>query len=195
MKASIILADIPWKYNARSNPKTRFGLGMHGYKGMDKPEILALPVADIAADNCALFFWVVPTLIRSDYVPLEIMFECFRAWGFRHVTKAFCWVKVAADGIPRRLPGHYTASNTEDCYLAIKGQMPVDEKMVGQVITAEITGHSRKPAEAQTRIASMYRNVDRVELFARDYKAGWYPMGDAISGQDINAAMGAYAAL
>ncbi len=195
MRASLIAADVAWDYNKGRSPQHKFGRGMTRYPGLSKAQILSLPVPDIAAENCALFFWVVPTQLRRDYIPMEIMGECFRAWGFRWITKAFCWVKVDFTGKPRKLPGHYTASNTEDCFLAIRGKMPVATKMVEQVLISPLAEHSAKPAEAYERMVRMYGDVPRVELFARDQKPGWVALGNQIDGQDIHSAMRAYAAL
>jgi N6-adenosine-specific RNA methylase IME4 len=55
---------------------------------MPVSEIAALPVADLVADDCALFLWATwPTLPDA--------FEVMRAWGFSYRTCAFVWVKTA----------------------------------------------------------------------------------------------------
>lgn len=75
MKYNIILADPPWLYNARNNPQTKFGSGMHIYNGMTTKDLCSLPVSEIADTNCALFLWVTfPRLTDG----LEVM----KAWGF-----------------------------------------------------------------------------------------------------------------
>jgi len=178
----LIACDVAWKYNARNNAKTRFGLGMNRYPGMTWREIMALPVRQIAADDAALFFWVTAPRIRPDYVPLKIMQQCFEAWGFRYVTLAFVWVKVDARGKQRILPGHYGASNVELCFLGIRGQMKVAEKLVPQVIKAPLDEHSRKPAEAQARMLRMFGDVKRLELFATEKKEGWSSWGHDVTG-------------
>lgn len=179
---NIISLDIPWDYPRRNNAATRFGQGMSRYAGMKRPDILALPVADLAADNCALFFWVTAPKIRSNYIPLKIMFECFEAWGFDYKSKAFTWVKVSKDGKARKLPGYYGASNTEDCYLAMRGKLQVFTKMVPQVIFATIGAHSRKPPEALARMVRMFGPWPRVELFATVQRPGWHSWGKALTG-------------
>lgn len=193
MKASIIAIDCPWEYPQRNNPHTKFGKGMHGYPGMTREEIIALPVKDIAAPDCALFFWVVPTQIKRNYIPLQIMFECFEAWEFRLATKAFCWVKLSKSGRILKRPGHYTASNTEDCYIAIRGKMPVVVKMLEQPILTTPQAHSAKPGKALERMRLMYPHGHAVELFARSAREGWACLGNEIDGQSIQESMRAFA--
>lgn len=174
--------DAPWDYNKRLNAQTRFGTGMGKYPGMSKDEILSLRLGEVMADNAALFFWVVAPSLRKNYVPLEIMFECFRAWGFRYVTKAFTWRKIDKTGKQRILPGHYSASNTEDCYLGIRGSLPVRTKLVPQIIDAEIERpHSRKPIEAKRRMKLMFGDVPRVEFFATRTFPGWTSWGNQVA--------------
>lgn len=180
----IISIDVPWDYPRRSNKGTRFGLGMSRYEGMKKEAIYKLPVGDLAATNAALFFWVTAPKIRANYIPLEIMFTCFRRWGFDYKTKAFCWVKLSQKKKQRILPGHYTASNTEDCYLAIRGRLPLLRKLTPQILfTTQVFPHSRKPGEAQARMLEMYGDRPRVELFATEQTPGWVAWGQALTGK------------
>ena len=52
-----------------------------------------LPIADLAADDCALFLWATdPLLPRA--------FELISAWGFEYKTVGFYWVKRT---LPRSL--------------------------------------------------------------------------------------------
>lgn len=82
----IIYADPPWNFENYSelgedrNAKS-------WYDCMSIKELFALPVADLAAPDCALFLWVTdPTLDQG--------IELLRAWGFKYVTVAFQWVKL-----------------------------------------------------------------------------------------------------
>lgn len=184
-KYSIILADCPWNYNKRNNSETRFGIGVHRYPTMTHEELCALPIEPIAADNAALFMWITSPRISPKYVPLEKMFELMRCWGFRYVSKAFTWIKVDKKGNPRYLPGYYTGSNSEDCYLGVRGKMPRVDGGINQVIISQLGQHSRKPAEVRERIVKLYGDVPRVELFATEEVEGWDSIGLAV-GSDIN---------
>lgn len=179
------MIDPPWPYASRKNAKTRFGLGMHRYQPMKIKDILALPVQDIADDDCALFLWVPCPFIKY-------LDPVMTAFGFRTVTKAFTWIKMDKNGKPRTLPGHYTGSNSEDCWLGIRGHMhdKLKTKLVNQVIFSEIGEHSEKPnAEVRARISKMYGDFPKIELFARDQAPGWVSLGNEIDGTDIREAI------
>jgi N6-adenosine-specific RNA methylase IME4 len=151
---------------------------MNRYAGMTCEELCNLPVKDIAADNAALFIWTVPP-------KLEQLFPIISAWGFRYITKAFTWVKLDKKGTPRLLTGYYTGSNTEDCYLAIRGRMPVADKGVRQVVMSQLEAHSKKPDEVRNRIVQLFGDLPRIELFARQKTEGWEALGNEIDGRDL----------
>ena len=82
---NIIYADPPWNYsNNQCHDPTRGG---KVYPLMSQDEIKALPVASIAAPDCALFLW-------ATMPKLQEALDVIAAWGFRYVTCAFTWVKI-----------------------------------------------------------------------------------------------------
>lgn len=81
-------------------------------------------------------------------------------------------------------PGNYTASNTEDVMLFVKGRMPVVEKLVPSVIIHPRMDHSRKPSETRDRIVRACGDLPRIELFARDQAPGWDANGLELDGTD-----------
>jgi N6-adenosine-specific RNA methylase IME4 len=178
-KYNIIYVDFPWLYLPRKNSKTLFGLGMSRYKGMTYEEVIAFcsKIKDIAAPNCALFLWHCPPKYVQ-YPLKDIMDAC----DFRYITKAFTWIKVDKKGIPRLLPGYYTGSNSEDCFLGLKGKMKVQDKGVRQVVVAPLTQHSEKPTEVRDRIVQLFGDLPRIELFARQRVEGWDAFGDQVEG-------------
>ena len=169
----IIYTDPPWWYNKR-RAGTKFGAGASRYERMKTKDIAAMPVGDLAAPNCALFMWGV-----GPRVPDAV--EVMRAWGFRYVTWAFVWVKVAKNGEPRPLTGNYTMSNIEVVYLGIRGRMKRVRKDIRQIYKGPILGnHSEKPPEIRTRIERLFGPQRRVELFARHNIPGWDAWGDQV---------------
>ena len=54
-------------------------------------DIKALPVSELAADDCALFLWITMPMLHEARGVME-------AWGFRYVTCAFTWVKLSQIG-------------------------------------------------------------------------------------------------
>ena len=181
---NIIYADPPWMYNKRNNANTRFGLGLYGhYKPMKTEDICVMPVQDLADKDCALLLW-------CPCPKMGLGLQVMDAWGFRYATFGFTWVKVTKDGKPgkdgtryRFLPGHYTGSNIEPCLLGIKhgGSMEVVDKSVRQIIEEPIREHSRKPDCTRDRIAQLFGDRPRVELFAREEIPGWDRHGNQVN--------------
>lgn len=176
---SIIYADPPWWYNKRQAPqnrKTRFGGGACSYYPlMRTPDICAMPVANWAGDNAALFLW-------TTFPRLEDGLRVMAAWGFTYKTIGFMWVKTnRVDGRPFFGTGYYTKSNTEPCLLGIRGRMKPISNSVSSVIISPRARHSEKPAEARDRIVQLYGDVPRLEMFARQRVDGWDAHGDEVA--------------
>ena len=112
-KYPVIYADPPWQYRVYSKK----GLGRSAeshYPTMGIDEIRALPVAELAEKDCALFLWVtVPCLLEG----LSVL----QAWGFQYKTIAFVWIKQnkKADSLFWGM-GYWTRSNAEFCILATR---------------------------------------------------------------------------
>lgn len=175
MKYDVILADPPWQYDKRETGGSMKSGASQQYNVMGISDIANLPIGELASDNCALFMWVVPP---KYYDGID---EIWKAWGFRYITKAFCWVKSKPSGFGFFTGmGHYTRANTEDCYLCVKGSMPVDSHSVNQMIYAPIREHSRKPDDQYSKIERLYPNMKYLELFARRKRDGWDSWGNEI---------------
>ena len=79
----LIAADPPYRFRAgHSNRSTE-----NRYPTMSLSGIKALPVMDLAAENCALMLWTSPPFLKES---IEIM----AAWKFRFVSIAFTWLKM-----------------------------------------------------------------------------------------------------
>lgn len=183
MKFNIILADPPWLYNARNNPQTKFGSGMHIYKGMTPQELCDLPVAEIADTNCALFLWVTFPRLQEG---LDVM----KAWGFTYKTCAFTWIKTNKNNDkPFFGIGYYTKSNAELCLLGIKGKMKPVSNSVSQVVISPREEHSKKPAVVRENIVKLFGDIPKIELFARQEVINWQSVGSDIDGFDIKDAL------
>jgi N6-adenosine-specific RNA methylase IME4 len=176
---SVILADPAWRYADRS--KHRGGAERH-YPTMTVADIAALPVADIAAPNAALFLW-------GTWPMMQEALDVIRAWGFRYTTGGFVWLKTTRNGKHAIGMGHYTRANTEFCLLAVRGRMPVANRGVRQVIEAPRMAHSAKPAETYDRIEALYPQGHRAELFARGTRPGWESFGHGIDGRCLSQSL------
>lgn len=174
----ILVADPAWWYNARK-ANTKFGSGSSGkYPQMKTPEICALPVKQVLAENALVFMWCTGPHLPSG-------FEVLASWGVRYACVAFVWVKTYKNaGTIVAGPGSYTGSNAEFVLLGAKGKyMEPAQHLVPQIIMAPRLEHSQKPEEMQNRIELMYPNAaNKVELFATRQRPGWTCLGNKIDG-------------
>lgn len=183
---SAILADPPWQFNSLwgGRPKKVGGdypsraIDSH-YPTMTIDDICALPVSDIAADDCVLFMWTCWPVLQKSFRVLE-------AWGFTYKTCAFSWMKAdpyrlfADEKTPFAGLGYWTRANTEPCLLATRGSPKRIAKDVRQGIIAPRREHSRKPDCVHERIE---RLVDGpyLEIFARSSRPGWTVWGNEVT--------------
>lgn len=176
----VIYADPPWSFKTWSGPEK--SLASRGtvapYKTMSMDELRALPVADLAADNCMLICWIVwPTLPEA--------LQLIKDWGFTYKTCAFSWMKADVstvnlfpDEVDARMGlGYYTRSNSEVALLATRGKPKRKSAYVRQGIIAPIREHSRKPDGVHGRIEELTDGA-YCELFGRQLRSGWDVWGN-----------------
>lgn len=182
----VLLVDPPWGFNlwwgGRSN-KTPAGVPSRAttphYAVMKEEELNALPVGDLAADDCVLFLW-------TCWPVLEWSLRAITAWGFTYKTCGFAWIKAHAgqielfqDDIEAHMTlGYWTRSNSEVCLLATRGKPKRVDAGVRQGIIEPRREHSRKPDCVHSRIERLCGDVPRAELFARATRAGWSVWGN-----------------
>ena len=143
---------------------------------MNISDICALPVADIAEKDCALFLW-------ATFPMLPEALRVIEAWGFTFKTVAFVWLKKnkKADSWFYGL-GFWTRSNAEICLLATKGHPKRQDKGIHQFIISPIEAHSKKPDEVRDKIVRLMGDTPRIELFARQTAVGWAAWGNEVDG-------------
>ena len=157
-KYSIIYADQPWHYDMRNIDnanKKETGAYIH-YPTLTFEELKALPVKDIACDDCLLFLWAVSP-------SLDIAIDLGKEWSFKYITIAFVWDKIRCN------VGHYTLSQCEIVLLFKKGKRPVPRGTANErQYIREMRGeHSRKPIKVKEAINRMFPTQQKIELFAR----------------------------
>lgn len=177
-KYGVIYADPPWHYKVDSR-KDKGRTAESHYPTMATEDIIALPVADLADKNCALFLWVTfPCLLEG--------FKVLKAWGFEYKTVAFVWVKQnrKADTLFWGM-GYWTRSNAEICLLGTKGRPKRVNAGVHQIVISHVEGHSKKPQEVQERITRLMGDVPKIELFARNKAEGFDVWGNEVESNII----------
>lgn len=173
-KYDVVLADPPWKYEAWGKNDSGVRTAANYYPVMTIPEIAALKVKDLTAENAVLFMWIT----------WPILFECqevIEAWGFTYRTLAWVWIKANPTGFGFFMGmGHYTRANSEPCILAVKGRMPVADHGIQSLIYSAVLEHSRKPEDQYRKIDALYPGTRRIELFARRQFPGWDLWGNEV---------------
>lgn len=167
-KFKTIYADPPWKESGGG--KIKRGADRH-YPLMATKDIKALPIAEIAEENCHLYLWVTNNFLQDG---LDVM----KAWGFRYVT-TITWYKEGNAGL-----GQYFRGKTEHCLFGVKGTLPykiLDGKRQ-QGLTGFISKrgrHSEKPVEMREMIERVSYEP-RIELFARERFPKWEAWGNEV---------------
>jgi len=181
---AVIAADVPWDFVTWSKRGKDRSPDRH-YETMTLADIAAMPVANYAAPDSRLFFWVTsPFLAKGAHVPI------MRAWGFEPVAIFNTWLKPTQaawhqgalfldhDKLWKMGMGHTSRKN---CEFVIEGRRGSPPKRLAADIREEIIEpareHSRKPEK-------FYENVQRyaagpyLELFGRSQRKGWVVRGN-----------------
>ena len=172
-KYGVIYADPPWTFKVWSGKGADRAAENH-YPTMPQAELEALPVASLAADDCALFMWaVMPQLPEA--------LRLIEAWGFEYKTGAFVWTKLTQDEERYATGmGYWTRANAEICLLSTRGSPARLNADVHQVIATPRMEHSRKPDEVAARIERLVPGP-YIELFSRRSRDGWDAWGNQVS--------------
>jgi N6-adenosine-specific RNA methylase IME4 len=173
--ARTILADPPWQFTNRTGKVAPEHRRLMRYATMTNPEIMELPVAQIAAPQSHLYLWVPNALIAEG---LEVM----RRWGFTYKSN-IVWYKVRKDGGPdRRGVGFYFRNVTELVLFGIRGKNNRTLKAgrtQPNIIVSRKREHSRKPDELYEIIQSCSPGP-YLELFARTQRTNWLAWGNEV---------------
>ena len=161
----LLYADPPWQYE---HSKTNNRKIENHYPTMTLDAIKALPVADLAEDDCVLLLWATAPKLAEAISVID-------AWGFLYRTSAV-WVKPSVG------MGYWFRNRHELLLLATKGKPkpPQECVRVGSVFEAKRTAHSAKPDCVRTAIETMYPYRQRLELFARQAHDGWDAWGNEV---------------
>ena len=171
-----IAADVPSHFKTFSK-KGLEGRPQH-YKRMSKAELMALPVGDLAAKDCYLFYWTSAPWLKD-------AFEIIEAWGFKYSSVAFDWIKtnpkapLMFTGINdwHMGQGYTTRKNAEYCLLATRGKPQRQSKEIRALLISPRLRRSEKPPEFYSRVEK-YCLGPRLDLFSRQDRENWFSFGD-----------------
>jgi N6-adenosine-specific RNA methylase IME4 len=139
MKYGTIVADPPWAYaqqrilTTAKRPETRPEADAQ-YATLGIPDIAALPVSDMAADDAHLYVWATNPKLHDAFHVVE-------AWGFEYRT-LLTWRKLGTLGM-----GFWFRGDTEHVLFATRGdaqKIPPDKRLRNW-FEAPKRGHSIKP--------------------------------------------------
>ena len=166
-----ILADPPWRFLNRTaagekkNPVAQ-------YPCMSIAELAALPVARLAAPDCALVMWATAPLLHR-------AIELVDAWGFTFKS-AGAWAKQSSTGQRWTFGTGYVFRSAAEFYLvATRGKPRVQSRSIRNLIVAPVREHSRKPDQLHADVEALYAGP-YTELFARQRRPGWDSWGNDI---------------
>ena len=180
-KYKTIVTDPPWKYGKWGKNS---GNGIRGdfsgrkeneydlpYPHMSIDQIKAIPIQELAHENCELYLWT-----TQKYLPES--FDVLKSWGFKY-CQTLIWCKT-----PRGTGqgGIYCPTN-EFLILARKGKAP-NKKRIDSTwfhIKRPHNSHSTKPEFFQEMIERV-TDEPRLEMFARRKREGWDVFGDEVEG-------------
>lgn len=165
-KYGVICADPPWRYEFAETTSRKIE---NQYDTMELDELIELPIADIAADDCVLFLWATSPKLRE-------ALELIVGWQYEYKT-CMVWVK---DKIGM---GYYARQQHELLLIATRGKpgVPAESVRPSSVVNAPRTQHSAKPEEVYKLIEAMYPTHPRIELFARQRRENWMSWGNEVT--------------
>ncbi len=161
-KFGTIYADPPWKYG---NQATRASTDNH-YLTMPTKAIAALPIRELAADDCHLHMWTTNAFLPESFAIMD-------GWGFAYKS-IFVWCK------PQIGLGNYWRVAHEFMLLGVKGKAKFGDRSLRSWQVFARSAHSEKPE----RIRDMIERTSpgpRLELFGRRSIDGWTVWGNEVA--------------
>jgi len=160
---AVIYADPPWTYNSSESDNRVIE---NHYPTMTLDDICALNIKSVAHDDAVLFLWTTSPKLKEAFRVLE-------AWGFEYRTCAV-WDKEKIG------MGYYFRQQHEILLVATRGKIPTPaaEHRPASVIRSPREEHSRKPESVYGIIETMYPQLPKIELFARNARSGWSRWGN-----------------
>lgn len=161
----VIYADPEWRFEVYSRETGMDRAADNHYPTSGTDEICARPVADIAADDCALFLWATVPMLPD---ALRVM----ASWGFEY--KSHCiWAK------DRIGTGYWFRNQHELLLVGTKGNVPAPAMgtQPASLVDAPLGRHSEKPEVFYELIEGYFPNLPKIELNARAERPGWDAWG------------------
>lgn len=168
------MADPPWQLTMRGKRKRAKEPRLPDalpYPTMTLEEICALPVGELAADDCHLWLWT-----TNQHLPDG--FRVMQAWGFRYLAPVH-WIKPS--GV-----GNWFVHRTQTILVGYRTRCRFERARYrpNVVMTGDPKRHSEKPEETYALIEAV-SSEPRLELFARRKRPGWQSWGNEVASDVI----------
>jgi len=173
-KYQIIYADPPWRQSKGGLRKAR----PNQLRGLDYPTLSLPDIKEILLklDAPILFVWTIDKFLHET----EEMLSSY------NLHARFVWDKE--NGVAPAFTVRYAHEYLLWFYKS--PMVKISPEMRGKyttVLREKSTKHSRKPDFARKMIESLYPNLERIELFAREKTPGWDVWGNEVD-SDIELA-------
>lgn len=175
---SLLMLDAPWSFSTYS-PKGWGKSAQRHYGCMTMADIAALPVLDLAADNCLVWLWATAPM-------LDQQIDVLKGWGARYVSSGV-WVKTTETGKIAFGTGYSFRNAHEIVILGAFGRPKIASRSVRSVFMAPVREHSRKPDLAYDLARQLIPDGRAADLFSRQERAGWEAWGNE-TGKFVEAA-------
>ncbi len=170
-KYGVILADPEWRLEPYSRETGMDRSPENHYDTSDTLDIIARPVANIAAKDAVLWLWATAPMLPQ---ALRVM----TGWGFEYKTHLI-WHKTRnGEG---RGSGYWFTGEHELLLVGTRGSIPAPATAVGpSIVQLPWQGrHSAKPEAFAEMIEALYPNLPKIELNRRGApRHGWDAWGN-----------------
>lgn len=156
-----LVIDPPWPIEKIERDERPNQVGLD-YPTMTLEELAALPVQDLAADDCHLYLWT-----THKFLPDAL--KLAEAWGFRYQC-LMTWIKNVGF-----TPFSWMYS-TEHVLFCRRGSLALDKMGLRLDFHAKVREHSRKPNEFYNLVAQASPGP-RLDMFSREAREGFEQWG------------------
>jgi N6-adenosine-specific RNA methylase IME4 len=178
-KYKTILADPPWSFGNKNTGGSMKSGSANKYQTLCVHDICNIEITigdtkstvkQLADKNAVLFLWI-PTALSTHAE------EVINAWGFKFKTKLY-WYKPYCKPKKRGKlgMGFYFRNQIEECWIATRGKIKPFKSSDQNVIIEYPNKHSQKPEkffELVEPVITKHELNPKIELFARNARAGW----------------------
>lgn len=169
----VILADPEWQFEPWSR-KTGLDRAADNHYPTSATEVIASrPVGTIAANDCVLFLWATAPMLPQALLVMG-------AWGFDYKTHIIWRKAERCDAKPVLGTGYWFRNGHELLLVGSRGSVPAPAPGTQwpSLFDSRPRKHSEKPDEVYDLIEAYFPNLPKIELNARQARAGWDSWGN-----------------